>query len=65
MSISILYYTCSNTKFNTCIYKNVDTKNYFIRSKERNETTNQARVGLSFLLFSVDPNKQDKLVNNN
>ena len=36
-----------------------------IHTKEQNETTNRARVRLSFLLFSVDSNKQDNLMNNN
>ena len=54
MIIPILYYTCSYTNFNTCIYKNVDMKNYFVRTKIRNKTMNQTRSEPFFLLFSAN-----------
>ena len=48
MITPILYHTCSNTKFNTCIYKKVDTKITFFRTKIRNKTVKRACIGISF-----------------
>ena len=45
--------------------KNINMKDHPIRTKMRNEMTNHACIELSFLLFSVNFNKQDELVNNN
>ena len=57
-TIPISYYTCSNMKFNTCMYKNIDTKNCFIHTKIQNKTTKQALIELSFFAVFCDFDKQ-------
>ena len=44
--------------------KNIDMKDFFIRTKIQNKTMNRTRREL-FLLFSEDSNEQNMLVNNN
>ena len=50
---------------NTCRYVEHKHENYLIHIEIRNETTNRARIKLSFLLFFCRFSKQNKLVNNN
>ena len=53
MIIPISHYTCSNAKFNTCIYKNIDTKNYCVRIKIRTKTMERACIEIFFFSFAI------------